>query len=559
MVAGAAATVHGPGRPGPTMRVVESTAARPFQLGCFDVRNGAVFAADDSLPVAVELEAASGETVQAFSWPLSPRHRGRPVALDILARDDSIMIASPAAGGIVEIDRGSGQATTIPLDADAGALVGSGDVVWAVASPGWRGEPQGGRLDRQRPVRWEEPTSEEIARYQEMLRHVRFHGAAPSGEEAAGSALGRWREAEGDYEDLEPPTPLWRIRGGTAHRIDVDLDQPMLTAAGGKLAGVCRLPSDPIIKHLTPFGSVSWRYPGSVIAIGDTGTLDVLGAVPGSGGVVCADGGSVWLLGFDEETDEDAAPQVREVRVAEGRLSGPLDVRPHHPVAALDGLVVDVAWPEDGDRPTAGLAGGPAVVRFIPAAGGEPWELGPADLFRHGMTVVREHEVWFGNPGSGALTVAGPGDASPRELRITLDCGPWMPQPQLPDGLDQRQFDQAQLDRLRGAFLGGWHTSEGRTEPFIDGVTFDMIELRGDFPDRAVVALFHSQDRPGIQFGRRWRLYDELGNPVDHEYADIHLMEDVVSGDGGLPAAGDCVPDADGVVWFQWWAGPGMT
>lgn len=508
MVAGAAATVHGPGRPGPTMRVVESTAARPFQLGCFDVRNGAVFAADDSLPVAVELEAASGETVQAFSWPLSPRHRGRPVALDILARDDSIMIASPAAGGIVEIDRGSGQATTIPLDADAGALVGSGDVVWAVASPGWRGEPQGGRLDRQRPVRWEEPTSEEIARYQEMLRHVRFHGAAPSGEEAAGSALGRWREAEGDYEDLEPPTPLWRIRGGTAHRIDVDLDQPMLTAAGGKLAGVCRLPSDPIIKHLTPFGSVSWRYPGSVIAIGDTGTLDV---------------------------------------------------RPHHPVAALDGLVVDVAWPEDGDRPTAGLAGGPVVVRFIPAAGGEPWELGPADLFRHGMTVVREHEVWFGNPGSGALTVAGPGDASLRELRITLDCGPWMPQPQLPDGLDQRQFDQAQLDRLRGAFLGGWHTSEGRTEPFIDGVTFDMIELRGDFPDRAVVALFHSQDRPGIQFGRRWRLYDELGNPVDHEYADIHLMEDVVSGDGGLPAAGDCVPDADGVVWFQWWAGPGMT
>jgi hypothetical protein len=543
------------------MPAVESTAARPFRLGCFDVRNGAVFAADDSLPVAAEIDAGSGETVQVFSWPLSPQHRGRPVALDILARDESIMIASPAAGGIVEIDRRSGQATIIPLDADAGTLVASGDAVWAVASPDWSGEPQGGRLDRQRPVVWEEPTGDEIARHQEMTR--RFHRVGPLDEEAGRRGMAEWGEAEGDDEDLEPPTPIWSVHGGAGRRIDVDLEQPMLTAAGGKLAGVCRLPSDPIIKHLSPGGgSVSWRYPGSVIVIGDTGTLDVLGAVPGSGGVVCADQGSVWLLGFGEETGEDPAPEVREVRevrVAEGRVSGPLDVRPHHPVAVLDGLVVDVAWPEDGDGPTAGLAGGPAVVRFRTAGGGEPWEVGPADLFRDGMTVVRDGQVWFGHPGGSTLTAAAPGDASLRELRISVDCGPWMPSPQLPAGLDPREFDQAQLDRLRGAFLGGWHTSEGGTEPFIDGVTFDVIELRGDFPDRAVVALFHSEDRPGLQFGRRWRLYDELGNPVDHEYAGIHLMEDVVSGDGGLPPAGDCVPDAGGVVWFEWWGEPGTT
>ena len=81
-------------------------------------------------------------------------------------------------------------------------------------------------------------------------------------------------------------------------------------------------------------------------------------------------------------------------------------------------------------------------------------------------------------------------------------------------------------------------------------MTFGVIELRGEFPDRAVVALFRAGDRPGIQFGRRWRLYDELGNPVDHQYADIHLMEDIESSGGGLPPAGDCVPDAAGVVWF---------
>ena len=315
------AAAGGPTMPTVESPTVESTAARPFRLGCLDARNGAVFAADDSLPVAVEIDAASGETARVFSWPLSQAHAGRPAALAILARDGSVMIASPAAGGIVEIDRGTGQARTIPLDAAAGTLIACGDTVWAVASPDWRGDQQGGRRDRRRPVIWEEPDAAEMARDQERMRHIRFHGAAAAGEETAGSALARWRAAEGDDEDLEPPTPIWRIRGGVASRIDADLEQPVLAAAGGKLAGVCRLPGDPVIKHLSPGGgSVSWRYPGSVVVIDDAGTLEVLGPVPGSGGAVCADHGSVWLLGFEPETDEDPAPEVREVRVAPGRV-----------------------------------------------------------------------------------------------------------------------------------------------------------------------------------------------------------------------------------------------
>lgn len=530
---------------------MESAALRPFRLGCLDVRNGAVFAADDSLPVALEIDAASGETLQVFSWPLSPQHAGRPAALDILARDGSVMIASPAAGGIVQIDRGSGQARTIPLDADAGTLIACGETVWAVASPDWRGQQQDGRRDGRRPVVWEEPTSEEIARDQETMRQLWFPGAAAASEEADGAALARWRAAEGDDEDLEPPTPIWRIRGGVASRIDADLEQPVLAAAGGKLAGVCRLPGDPIIKHLSPGGSsVSWRYPGSVIVIDDAGTLDVLGPVPGSGGRACADHGSVWLLGFDEETDDDPAPEVREVIVTAGQVSRVAEVHPHSPVAVLDRVLVDLAWPDAADGSAAGFAHGPAVVRFLPIDGGEPWQAGPADLGHFVLAAAGGGQVWLGNPGDSALVAAGPGDASLRELRISLDCRPWMPQPQLPAGFDAHEFELAQLDRLRRAFLEGWLTSEGDTKPFIDGVTFDVIELRGSFPDRAVVALFHAGDRPGIQFGRRWRLYDELGNPLDHEYAGIHLMEDIESSGGGLPPPEDCVPDAAGLVWF---------
>ena len=97
-----------------------------------------------------------------------------------------------------------------------------------------------------------------------------------------------WMEAGGDDEALEPPTPIWRISAGAARRIAADLDQPILAAAGNRLAGVARLPSDPVIKHIHVDGShVSYRYPGTAIVIDEAGTLRVAGSLPGSGGVAC--------------------------------------------------------------------------------------------------------------------------------------------------------------------------------------------------------------------------------------------------------------------------------
>jgi hypothetical protein len=532
------------------MPTMDSAAPRPIRLGCFDVRNGRVFAADDSLPIAAEIDAATGETVRVFSWPLSGAHRGRPAALDILARDDSVLIASPAAGGIVEIDRRSGQVTIIPLDADAGTLLATRDAIWAVSRPDWD-EPPPGRPGGKRPVVWEEPTDEEMARHQDMMQYLRFPGTEPlDDEEGRRTTVADWRDAEGDFEVLMPPTPIWRVSAGTVRRVELDLEQPTLAAAGDKLAGVCRLPSDPIIKHLSPAGSVSWRYPGTVVVIDDTGTLDVLGRVPGSGGAVCADEGTVWLLGFEEEADDEPAPEVHEVQVAEGRVGEVPGLRPHRPVAVVSRFVVDLAEPDNADDAEADPAHGSAVIRFLPSDGGEPWTAGTAELGRDVLAQSRGGEIWLADPRGSTLVVAAPGRPGVRELRIGLDCRPWMPRPQLPPGLDSEQYEHDQLDSLRGAFLGGWHTSEGGTAPFIEGVTFDSIDLQGEFPDRVVVALFHAADRPGIQFGRRWRLYDELGNPVDHEYAHIHLMEDVKSAGSGLPPADSCVTDEAGVAWF---------
>lgn len=102
---------------------------------------------------------------------------------------------------------------------------------------------------------------------------------------------------------------------------------------------------------------------------------------------------------------------------------------------------------------------------------------------------------------------------------------------------------------LRASFRGGWEDEDGNRRPYIHGVTFEAIDLEGTFPEAAVVATFRHADRPRIRFGRRFPLYDELGNPVGgDDYWDIELMEDVET--GRLPPDAACVADGDGIVWM---------
>lgn len=71
------------------MLFVGISAGRPFRIGCFDVRDESVVAADDELPIAVEVDISSGQVIRVFSWPLSPGLRCRPVANDVLMAGDS--------------------------------------------------------------------------------------------------------------------------------------------------------------------------------------------------------------------------------------------------------------------------------------------------------------------------------------------------------------------------------------------------------------------------------------------------------------------------------------
>jgi hypothetical protein len=161
------------------------------------------------------------------------------------------------------------------------------------------------------------------------------------------------------------------------------------------------------------------------------------------------------------------------------------------------------------------------------------------------LAKVRDGQLWAGTPGGATLSVVTPGQPSVRALAVTVDLRPWISPPQPPPGLDARQFEHAQLKMFRAEYRSGWQDEAGRVTPLIEGVSFDSIELHGHFPAAQILALFRSADYPGIQFGRRRDLYDELGSPIRHPWPGVYLMEDFRCEIPPLPAA-----DAGGVVWI---------
>ena len=533
------------------MRVVGMSANRQFRLGCFDASGGSVVLADDGLPLAVEIDGMSGAVRRVFTWPVSPELRGRPVALDVLLLGESVMVASPAAGGVIRLDRRSGESALIPLEADVGTLTACGDAVWAVAGPDWYRPGPGGPLadggGRTRPVVWEEPTAAEIARDEERSRRIRpSRTQRPPGGHAR--AVADPRRAEGDCVALGPATPVWHIRGGAARRIDVDWESPRLAAVVGSIAAACQLPGDPLIKHVSPGGrSVSYRSPGTIIMLDEAGTVRLAGRVASIDGVICEDRGRAWLLGFDSEPASEESPGPREL-LADGQITASLDMPLSNPVGVVDGRVADLSWQAPAAAPAGPAARRTATLRFLPVDGGEPSQVPLAGLGYGALAKVRDGRVWIGQPGGSVLKVVTPDDPAARDLCLTLDCRPWMTRPQPAAGLDLSEFESGQLNRFRAELLSTRADDQGQITPLVDGLTIDAVELRGTFPDSQLVALFHSADRPAVQFGRRRSLYDELGNPVRHQYAHVYLAEHILT--DGLPSLRECAPDDSGVVWI---------
>jgi hypothetical protein len=524
-------------------------------MEAFDVVGGRIAAVDSVLPVVAELDA-DGSLISVWQWTLDPRLRGRPTAKDVVLTDAHVVVASPAAGGIVRIDRRTGEESLIQLDEDIGWLIRDAERVWAVADPDRPGAYEAflASPDR-RPVVWEQPTHEDMERFRS--RTVGWFVGLP-GEDGELTPLADandpmptaedWRDDDDDEaEHIGPPTPLWAVNDDRAVRIQLDGDLSALGAGNGWVVAVCQLPSDPLIKAVQPGGYLSYVRPGTVL-VGDGQSVTPVGTVAESSGTVWIEGQHAWLLGFNRELDDEQF-EVRRLDMETGLMSEPF-VTASEVVAVVRGQLITVGRGDEhshvedrADRADASTS----TVRVSAPGSEAAREIGTPRL--EDQVAVDGSMAWFRVAGACELVGVDVELGTVRRVPVEVDCRDFLPAVSVPENLDASAFESEQLEGLRAAFFGGWRSESGDQREFIDGVTFDSVELDGSFPHTAVVALFHAADRDGIQFGRRWSLYDDLGNPQQLEYADIHLMEDIEAG-YGLPRREDCLPGDDGIVWF---------
>ena len=132
---------------------------------------------------------------------------------------------------------------------------------------------------------------------------------------------------------------------------------------------------------------------------------------------------------------------------------------------------------------------------------------------------------------------------------MTIDLGGHLSAVTPAVDLDIAEFEARTVAGLRAEFSDCRVDQDGHETPSIDGFTFDSAEIVDSFPNSTIEARFASANHPGITFGARFALYDELGNDREFEYAAIHLME-LVEASPGLPPLHRCSPDETGVVWL---------
>jgi len=537
-----------------TINFVNSQSAarvRFLAIEAFDVADGRVVAVDSVLPVVAELDSA-GSLTSIWTWTLDPSRRGRPTAKDVLLTTTDIVVASPAAGGLVRIDRETGSTTVVPLDEDIGWLVRDGENVWAVADPGREGAYEAflQSPDRRRVV-WEEPTVEDMERHRNRISG--WFGRAPGSNEEwvplvdpsdPTPTAADWQDTDDHETDhIGPPTPVWLVEGERVTRVELGGELAALAAIDGRVVAVCQLPSDPLIKAVQPGGSLSYIRPGTVL-LGNDRPLRPVGTVAETSGGIAVDGSEAWLLGFNRHDD---VFEVRRLDLESGAISEPIP-SDGNVVAVVRGRMVALGWDRAEPDLTEDEYERPKRLVRITAVGGQASDVRLPSI--DDAVVVDGSTVWFRAVEEQALIAVDVESATARKVAVHIDCTEFIPSVSVPEGIDPSAFESLELENLRGAFLGGWRSESREQYPFIRGVTFDAVELHGSFPHTAVVAVLRSTERPGVQFGRRWRLYDDLGNPQPLEYADIHLMEDIEAAGHGLPPLEDCVADDDGIVWF---------
>ncbi len=130
-----------------------------------------------------------------------------------------------------------------------------------------------------------------------------------------------------------------------------------------------------------------------------------------------------------------------------------------------------------------------------------------------------------------------------REIPL-IDTAPRAPL--LVEHADLPGYEQAQLELVRSTLTS--ESKPGDGWPWkLEYVTFESFEITGEFPYTEIVGLFGIDYAPRRRFGRRWRLYNDLGDMTSPgDYVWHPLEETVAPGHAGYGK----VESDDGVVWI---------
>ena len=175
---------------------------------------------------------------------------------------------------------------------------------------------------------------------------------------------------------------------------------------------------------------------------------------------------------------------------------------------------------------------GVGFVRDVQAIGNELW-----------VAVARaQSKPTPASPGADELAVRADGSVRKVYEADTLNISHCAPVPHRPP---PDEIDEA-IEKVRSQFsdLGDYWTAEdGRSHALVRGLSDSSVSVEGDWPSSRVVVTFQHTSRPHLTLRRQLRIFDDEGYPVDHEYASIHLMEDLDT--DHVPPAQDAI---DGVL-----------
>ena len=195
--------------------------------GVLAASSGRCFVADEVVPVVAEIDIADGRVTGLYSWLLSPAWRHLPTTTAIAPQGGDLLVASPAAGGLVRIDRATGGTSVIPTPVPPLDVVVDGESMWILGAADLDDDAGPEHDGTRHPVRWEEPTEDDLVRHRAAVSGI-FTVAEAGGrvplvdDHALLPTAADWADNEDDEVDLvDRSRRLYRLIGTELAAVDI--------------------------------------------------------------------------------------------------------------------------------------------------------------------------------------------------------------------------------------------------------------------------------------------------------------------------------------------------